>query len=304
MVQATGPAGWEQAEGCRPRARVACSSEMRVLWLTAILAAGTACATATGGGGSGSGGPGGALTREQLVATGAPNAYDAVARLRPRWLMARSPATLQGEGNPVLVYVDGQRMGQLQELRNLPIEGVSEIGSWMRAMPPHATVPGTPAVSSRLPPCETNEEVTMISRRAVTGVVVALAVGACSSASTPGSGTAPRRTGNVITAEEITASSAPTALELVRHLRPAWLTERGLRGTGGAAAPGATTSQATEGPAGVVVYRDGVRLGMFASLETIPVETIREVRWLNGRDATQRYGTGHGAGAIEVLTRR
>lgn len=144
----------------------------------------------------------------------------------------------------------------------------------------------------------------MISRRVVTGVVVGLAVGACSSASTPGSGTAPRRTANVITAEEIAASSAPTALELVRQLRPAWLTERGLRGTGGASAPGALTSQATEGPAGVVVYRDGIRLGMFASLETVPVETIREVRWLNGRDATQRYGTGHGAGAIEVLTRR
>lgn len=100
---------------------------MRVLWLTVILAAGTACATATGGGASGSGGPGAALTREQLVATGAPNAYDAVARLRPRWLMARSPATLQGEGSPVWVYVDGQRMGQLQELRNLPIESISEI---------------------------------------------------------------------------------------------------------------------------------------------------------------------------------
>jgi len=53
-----------------------------------------------------------------------------------------------------------------------------------------------------------------------------------------------------------------------------------------------------------VVYRDGVRVGLFSSLETIMVETIQEVRWLDGPDATQRYGTGHGAGAIEVTTRR
>lgn len=98
---------------------------MRFLCLTAILAAGTACASATSGASGADRGD--ALVREQIAATGAPNAYDAVARLRPRWLMARSQSTLQAGGNPVLVYVDGHRMGEVQELRNLPIENISEI---------------------------------------------------------------------------------------------------------------------------------------------------------------------------------
>jgi hypothetical protein len=98
---------------------------MRLLCLTAILAAVTACASATSGNSGADRGD--ALSREQIGATRAPNAYDAVARLRPRWLMARSASTLQADGNPVLVYVDGHRMGQVQELRSLPIENISEI---------------------------------------------------------------------------------------------------------------------------------------------------------------------------------
>lgn len=101
---------------------------MRNLLIAAILAAGTACAAGTSGGSdTGSGGRGDALTQAQLAATGGSNAYDAVARLRPRWLMARAPNTLQPEGNPVLVYVDGQRMGGVEQLRAFPVESISQI---------------------------------------------------------------------------------------------------------------------------------------------------------------------------------
>jgi hypothetical protein len=109
----------------------------------------------------------------------------------------------------------------------------------------------------------------------------------------------------VITAQEIAAATgASTAYDVVRQLRSSWLVERGIRGTGGATAPGAEVSSPSDGPAGVVVYRDGTRVGGFSELQNIPVESIQEIRWMDGRDATQRFGTGHGAGAIEVITRR
>jgi hypothetical protein len=138
-------------------------------------------------------------------------------------------------------------------------------------------------------------------------LLAALSLAACASGSSAGGDTAaaPRRNSTVITAQEIAAATgASTAYDVVRQLRPAWLVERGIRGTGGAAAPGALTSTATEGPAGVVVYRDGTRLGGFSELQNIPAETVGEIRWLDGRDATQRFGTGHGAGAIEITSKR
>lgn len=50
------------------------------------------------------------------------SAYDAVARLRPGWLAARG-VTSFGEGGSgteyALVYVDGQRYGDLNSLRNI-----------------------------------------------------------------------------------------------------------------------------------------------------------------------------------------
>ncbi|HXV86596.1 MAG TPA: hypothetical protein VD793_07845 [Gemmatimonadales bacterium] len=146
----------------------------------------------------------------------------------------------------------------------------------------------------------------MTTRQWSTALLFITALAGCASGGAGGGGgpaTVSRNT-NVISAEEIAASSASTALVLVRQLRPSWLTSRGVAGLGGASEPGAMTSSPSDGPAGLVVYRDGVRVGGFSSLETIPVDVIREVRWINGRDATQRFGTGHGAGVIEVITRR
>ena len=32
-----------------------------------------------------------------------------------------------------------------------------------------------------------------------------------------------------------------------------------------------------------------------------PITDVKEIQWLSGTDATQRYGTGHGSGAIIVI---
>lgn len=130
-----------------------------------------------------------------------------------------------------------------------------------------------------------------------TSLVVVATVVACAGGSQSGGGAAapgasPRRSGNVITAQEVAASSATNAFELVRQLRPQWLVVRGMAGTGD---PGA---------AGIQVYVDGVRRGSLDALETIGAEQVGEIRYLDASDATTRYGTGHVHGAIEVQTKR
>jgi len=100
----------------------------------------------------------------------------------------------------------------------------------------------------------------------------------------------PHHDRNLLTAEDIAARHDPDAYGLVRALRPGWL--RGARGTSSV-----VTSSS------VVVYRDGMRVGGPGALRDIPVESIREIRYFDAIDATQRWGTDHAAGAIFVTTR-
>jgi len=37
-------------------------------------------------------------------------------------------------------------------------------------------------------------------------------------------------------------------------------------------------------------------------LARIPASDVKSIHHLNGRDATTRYGTGHGGGVLEVAT--
>ena len=125
----------------------------------------------------------------------------------------------------------------------------------------------------------------MISIRRFATVATVLGLAACASGSAGGGGSpAPRRDSNVITAEEVAGANASTAFAIIRQLRPAWLMTRG----------------GTE----PIAYVDGRKYATLQDLENIGVELIREIRYLDSRDATMRFGTGHTAGAIEVITRR
>ena len=93
---------------------------------------------------------------------------------------------------------------------------------------------------------------------------------------------------SVITEQEIAASKANDAYGVVRALRPNWL----LPATG--------ASSRDE----VQVYVEGSKAGSTAVLQRYDANTIRELRWLNGSDATTRYGTGNGSGAILVFLKR
>ena len=66
------------------------------------------------------------LTAEEIAAENANTgtAYDAIARLRPNWLIPRGVA-VQGSEYAV-VFVEGQQHGELSSLRSIPAHHVAE----------------------------------------------------------------------------------------------------------------------------------------------------------------------------------
>lgn len=96
-----------------------------------------------------------------------------------------------------------------------------------------------------------------------------------------GTGSAPRSSSDVITQEELDTVATFSAYEAVSRLRPQWLRMR---------TPGQEP----------VVFLNGSQLGGLETLRSIQSSTLSEIRYRNGRDATTRYGTGFGGGAIEL----
>lgn len=130
------------------------------------------------------------------------------------------------------------------------------------------------------------------SRRFAALAMIALAVGCASSGVSPAS-----KNLNVITEEEITATSATNAYELIQHLRPNYLRTRG-------AVHGAPTADGNHLEAvDLVVYLNETRFGGSDQLRQIAFSDIREIRYYSASEATTKWGTGHSAGAIQVVTR-
>ncbi len=125
----------------------------------------------------------------------------------------------------------------------------------------------------------------MMYKSSVSIIALALVMASCSSA---GTGSASSRNSNVVTLEELAEVDYLTGLEAVRRLRPNWLRVRGQ----------ATFSR--QGSAGIRLYVDGRPRDDISELGRIPATDIREMRFLTGREATMRYGTDHGDGAILV----
>lgn len=94
---------------------------------------------------------------------------------------------------------------------------------------------------------------------------------------------------DVITTAEMQASGHQDAFSLVQSLRPQWLRVRG---------PSSLRGEET-----VKVYLDGSLLGHPDQLRQISTHSISSLRYLDGLEATQRWGLDHGAGAIVVSTR-
>jgi len=95
----------------------------------------------------------------------------------------------------------------------------------------------------------------------------------------------------MISNEELTQIPQGNAYDAIQRLRPRWLQSRGV------------SSMRTSTPEFAQVYLDNAPMGGLGALRQISVGDIRQIRYLDSRDATTRYGTGHGGGAILVSTR-
>lgn len=106
--------------------------------------------------------------------------------------------------------------------------------------------------------------------------------------------TAPRRAETVphtmwapITEAELTGTEISNAYEAVRLLRPRWLRPRMPTGAGHGLP---------------LVYAHNMPSGSIYELRLFPIAGIREIRYVNARDATTRWGMGHSNGVIELIT--
>jgi len=124
----------------------------------------------------------------------------------------------------------------------------------------------------------------------------ALLLAACASGTGGGSTGTPsgsvRRDTDLITAEEISATSVQTAYEVVRALRPAWL--RRSR----------PTAMLEQNASELLVYVDGTRFGDVESLRQIVPSTVRSIRYYSSSAAQAKFGPGNLQGAIEVTTKQ
>ncbi len=121
---------------------------------------------------------------------------------------------------------------------------------------------------------------------------LALAAG-CSAGGAPGAASPAPRNPDVITAQELASVPYSNAYDAIQRLRPQMLQPRG---------GSATSSLTQEATYGVKVYLDGVPVGGLDDLKDIPLSGIKEIRYLNATDATQRFGTGNPGGAIMIRT--
>jgi hypothetical protein len=113
-----------------------------------------------------------------------------------------------------------------------------------------------------------------------------------SEGSTEGSRARASRSSKVLTGEELASVFELNALQAVERLRPAWLRNRGL------------VSMENQQFQGVRLYVDGNPRGYMADMAEILVSDIEEMRFMDSREATTRFGTGYPDGVIVITTKR
>lgn len=137
----------------------------------------------------------------------------------------------------------------------------------------------------------------MRARVVIAALAAAVSVGcATSGTSAADNSGSTRRQPDIIDESEIVAraSDAANALQIIQKLRPQMLTGRGL----------ASPTDVTGETARPKVYVDNISYGDLGALSNLAANQIRQIRFLNSRDATTQWGTGHMGGVILVTTKR
>lgn len=135
------------------------------------------------------------------------------------------------------------------------------------------------------------KEANRLGRRATMFVLAAfVALGGTNACATAGEGSTSSSRRNEITLEELEATSVDDVMEAISLLRPQWLRARPAR------------TPADPNPVvGVVI--DGRVNSRREDLAQISITDVARIQFMNAADATIRFGTGYGGGAIIVTTR-
>jgi hypothetical protein len=112
---------------------------------------------------------------------------------------------------------------------------------------------------------------------------------ACSSARL---GPARGRDPQLITEEEVVASLATTAYEVIHNLRPNFLSYRGE-----------TSFDKNTSRPYPNVYVDDQPYGPVSILRSIPASDVSSIRLYRSWEATTKYGSGNAGGVIAISTR-
>lgn len=133
------------------------------------------------------------------------------------------------------------------------------------------------------------------------GFVLAALAAACRKASEsehPGALTPSHGQRDEVTATEIRTVlvRASTAYDLVKLLRPRMLLQRPVSGIE------PTPILMANEMRGVHVHLDDTQVGPIDFLSRISAQEVISIRWLSPPEASTKYGNGHTAGVIAVLT--
>jgi hypothetical protein len=93
-----------------------------------LIALAAGCATA----GTGSGADRDVITAEMIAASSASDVHQLIRTTRPAWLRARGAVTMRTsdegiEDVPIVVYLDNNRLGTVEDLSALSTQGITEI---------------------------------------------------------------------------------------------------------------------------------------------------------------------------------
>ena len=122
---------------------------------------------------------------------------------------------------------------------------------------------------------------------------IALSALALACASPRGSSSGARADSQIITEDEVEASRAMTAYDVIQKLRANFLTYRGE-----------TSFDRSKSQPYPTVYVDGQEYGQISSLRNIPASQIATIRLYRSWEATTQFGAGNMGGVIAVTTRR
>ena len=109
---------------------------------------------------------------------------------------------------------------------------------------------------------------------------------------TPRAG-APVSDPQLITEDQIEASRAPTAFEVIQKLRANFLSYRGE-----------TSFDRSKSQPYPTVYVDGQAYGTIGTLRNIPASQVATIRLYRSWEATTKFGTGNMGGVIAITTRQ